>query len=584
VKTTWSVLAWLSVITALGAQDPVRDTTARSAPVGTAGIAGVIRDETGRSLRRASVVISGDMAMQRGTITDDDGRFAFANLPAGRFTITASKPAYPSASYGARRPNRPGAGVLVSDGQQVTDIAITLARGAVITGTVFDEQGQPIPGVPVMPWEVRASLSGQRTLDMPATGGVATTTDDHGEFRFFGLPPGEYTVGTSWFYSGLAGNVRVPSDAEIQEAFQAASNPTAGARPPAVRPDTAPGYNYAKVFHPNTLDPMTAATVQLHAGEVRNGMDVHMQFRPMSKIEAVVSGPEGTVSGARISIARTSNVSALNSVLVSSVPPTGRYESPSLGPGDYTVTVQTQAAADRPAMWAMRSVTLVDAEPMPVALELQPAMTLTGRVVFDSISQVPPPFPSVRVSFYGVSRSTWATLPAVTVDATGTFTRDGVLPAGFRVGASVADGSSSRWTLKSVTMGGQDVTDLPVELRPGESAPLIVTMTDRMSEVSGTLIDPAGQPSTDYFVVAIAADRAYWTPLSRRIVSSRPDARGRFLFRALPAGEYRLAATTDLVSADLQEVRELEALLTQSIPFELGLGEKKTIDIRVAGR
>jgi hypothetical protein len=54
--------------------------------------------------------------------------------------------------------------------------------------------------------------------------------------------------------------------------------------------------------------------------------------------------------------------------------------------------------------------------------------------------------------------------------------------------------------------------------------------------------------------------------------------------RTLPAGEYRLAATTDLVPRDLQDVAALEALLPQGVPVTLGMGENETIDPRVAGR
>jgi hypothetical protein len=553
-------------------------------PSGTGGISGIVRDEAGRPLRRATVAINGDMRLQRSALTDDQGRFVFADLPSGRFTVTASKPAYPSASFGALRPNRPGAGVFLDEGEQVSDIAIALARGGVITGTVFDEHGQPMQGVPVQPWEVRTALSGERILDSPSTGGVATTTNDRGEFRFFGLTPGEYTVGTSWFYSGVAGNVRVPTDAEIQAAFQAASNPTvAGVRAASSRPATTPTYNYAKVFHPGSIDPMTATTVQLAAGEERSGVDLHMQFRPMSHLVVLVTGPEGAVGGARISIARTSKVAALNTTSVSGIPPSGRYESHSLSPGDYLVMVQAQATADRPALSASRAVTLEGAEPITVSLELQPGMTATGRVLFEGTA-APPPWSSVRVGLQGMTPGTRGTSSAATPDGTGAFRQEGLFPASFRLAASIIGGAPNVWTLKSVTMGGRDVTDLPVEIRAGDAPSFVVTFSDQPSELSGSLVDPAGRPSTDYFVVVVSADRAHWLPLSRRIASTRPDGRGRFVFRGLPPGEYRLAATTDLVARDLQDVAALDALLPQSVPVTLGLGEKKSIDIRVAGR
>ena len=564
-------------------QAPPRDTPVPApVPSGTGGISGIVRDEAGRPLRRAMVAISGDMRLQRSAMTDDEGRFVFADLPSGRFTVTASKPAYPSASYGALRPNRPGAGVFVDDGEQVSDIAITLARGGVITGTVFDEHGQPMPGVPVQPWEVRTALSGERILDSPSTGGVATTTDDRGQFRFYGLTPGEYTVGTSWFYSGVPGNVRVPTDAEIQAAFQAASNPTvAGVR--VASPATTAAYNYAKVFHHGTTDPMMATTMQLAAGEERGGVDLHMQFRPMSHLVVLVTGPEAAVSGARITIARTSKVAALNTTSVSGIPPSGRYESQSLSPGDYRVMVQAQATADRPALSAARDVTLEGAEPITVPLELQPGMTATGRVLFEGTA-APPPWSSVRVGLQGMTPGTWASLSNVTPDGAGAFRQEGVFPASFRLAASIMGGTPNVWTLKSVTMGGRDVTDLPVEIRAGDDPSFVVTFSDQPSELSGSLVDPAGRPSTDYFVVVVSADRAHWLPLSRRIASTRPDGRGHFVFRGLPPGDYRLAATTDLVARDLQDVAALDALLPQSVPVTLGLGEKKSIDIRVAGR
>jgi hypothetical protein len=102
--------------------------------------------------------------------------------------------------------------------------------------------------------------------------------------------------------------------------------------------------------------------------------------------------------------------------------------------------------------------------------------------------------------------------------------------------------------------------------------------------LSGSLTDAAGQPATNYFLVVFPADRKYWANASRRIVNARPDVRGQFVFRGLPPGDYRIAATTDLVPRDLSEGNALSQLNERSAAVTLGPGEKKIFNVAVDGR
>ena len=50
--------------------------------------------------------------------------------------------------------------------------------------------------------------------------------------------------------------------------------------------------------------------------------------------------------------------------------------------------------------------------------------------------------------------------------------------------------AQGQWTLKSVLVGGQDVTDQPVELKPGQNVDNVtIVLTDRTTEVTGTVRD-----------------------------------------------------------------------------------------------
>ncbi len=574
----------------LYAQAPVRDAAqALAPPSGTANISGRVVDLKGEPVRRATVLLTGDMRLDRQTVTNNDGHFVFDGLPSGRFTISAEKPGYPRMSYGAKRPYRNGGGVFLDEGAKVSDVTLTLMRGAVLTGTVHDEQGRPLPAVPVMAWLIRDSLSGERTLDFPPPEPVTVTTDELGRYRAYGLAPGEYTMGTTWYYHGQGFDVRLPSDAEFSAAFPAPGQAPAPVRPGTPAPEP-PRYNYAPVFAPGVTDPLSATTYTLAAGEVREGVDLQMRFDAMSRIEGTVANPGGAPTGVRLGVTRRSPVQALNSTQVSFVGPDGRFATSSLSPGQYTLLAEAAGQPGSPALWAMADVFLSSGEPSVVTMALAPALTLTGQVVFDGAT-LPPPKDLTRLSvtLFGVSpvRATTAT----SVDATGAVSISGVIPARYMVRASVPPtamatppaAGSPTWTLRSVTLGDRDVTDRAIDISAAGASGLVVTFTDRVSELSGSITGPDGAPETDYFVIAMPADRDMWLPLSRRIVSIRPDRAGRYTFRNLPAGDYRIAVTTDLVTQDLQDVATLTSLAEQSLPVTVVFGERRTLDVRTTG-
>lgn len=571
----------LGAVTLVNAQVPARDAaTAITVPAGTGLLGGVVKDADGNALRRTAVSLTGDMRLERIAVTDDGGRFAFPSLPAGRFTITAAKPGYPSMSYGASRPNRAGAGVMLKDGQQVTNIVLTLARGAVLTGTVYDERGQPMPGVPLNAWEMRTSLSGERTLTWFSDGDNGVTSDDHGAYRVYGLPPGEYTIGTSWFYSGVgSGDLRVPTDAEIRDAFLALTQ----GRPPAATgttpaPPPRPRYNYAPVFHPSSLDPMAATTFPLAAGEERAGVDLHMQLQPRSRLEGIVLNPDGVGTPARMSFSRRTRVPGSSAISVFSPGPDGRFSRAGIGPGDYTILAEIAATAGAPGLFALAEFSVSSADPVSVTLNLQPSMTMTGRLTFEGTA-TPPPADLSSVYVYATTTGTTHPDTLTKTDKSGVFTIAGLIPGQYRMSTTLPAASSASWMVRTVSVGGRDVTDLAFEVPAGEAPSAVVTLTDQISELSGTVTTTSG-PATDYFVVVLPADRLYW-PAGRRKVSTRPDVNGHYVFRKLPPGEYRIAATTDLVPGDLNDNGALELLLPLSTPVTIAFGEKKVFDFKV---
>lgn len=96
-------LAAMVVTTAgvVARQAPPRD-AGLTPTMGTASISGVVVDDQDKPqpVRRVIVTLSGDgLRPSRGAITDDEGRFAIGSLPAGRFNLTVTRPAFVTSMY-----------------------------------------------------------------------------------------------------------------------------------------------------------------------------------------------------------------------------------------------------------------------------------------------------------------------------------------------------------------------------------------------------------------------------------------------------------------------------------------------------
>jgi hypothetical protein len=146
-------------------------------------------------------------------------------------------------------------------------------------------------------------------------------------------------------------------------------------------------------------------------------------------------------------------------------------------------------------------------------------------------------------------------------------------------------GATSKWTLQSASSNTQNVIDKPFEVRPSENVEgLVLTFTDRPTEVSGTLIDSANRPAAEYFVMMFSADRSLWTPRSRAVRAPvRADSTGKFTIAGLPAGDYYICALPDFEQSTLYDPSFLEQLVPGSIKISLGEGEKRKQDLRLAG-
>lgn len=207
-------------------------------------------------------------------------------------------------------------------------------------------------------------------------------------------------------------------------------------------------------------------------------------------------------------------------------------------------------------------------------------------MVFEQTTLVPPGDRSaVDVMFTAVQPVPGiVSAPRAVVNAAGSFRFSSVAPGSYVLRAEPpAAASGARWRLKSAMLNGCDLADRPLHVASGgaELSGVVMTFTDRATEVAGRLIDESGQPVTRYSIVVFTSDRSLWLPDARRIRSVQPATDGSFALAGLPAGEYAIAAAENLETSDLPDQAFLEQLLASAYTVTLVQGERKRQDLRI---
>src|SRR5690348_15168839 len=154
----------------------------------------VLSADTGQPLRDAAVSLrlAGASSTPLAAMTGADGRFEIRNVGPGRYYLFASKAGYVSMEYGQKSPDDPLGLLTLAAGQTVRNISFQLVRGAVITGYIYSEDGEPIENVQVRAERYRYYHEKRRLMPV----GYAQT-DDRGKYRIFDLAPGEYYISAS---------------------------------------------------------------------------------------------------------------------------------------------------------------------------------------------------------------------------------------------------------------------------------------------------------------------------------------------------------------------------------------------------
>jgi protocatechuate 3,4-dioxygenase beta subunit len=519
---------------------------------GTAVIRGHVKAADGRVLRRAQITIRGAaLPSARTASTGLEGEYEIGELPAGRYTITASRSGFLPSQYGQRWSGEQGQPLDVGDGATIASIDFTLERAGVISGRVTDETGEPVANASIYSLQPQF-FRGRRKFVPVATGFPGhATTDDTGLYRLTSVPPGDYVIVANFRETWI-------SDDKDKQTL-----------------------GYAPSYFPGTASVADAQRVKVVAGQETSAID----FSLVPGRTAAISGTVTAVDGAPLGGASVGLRQEIIGPMGGSVGFAGNARASADGiftlrnvaPGEYILEA-TGAAGDRGSESAAMTLTVLGPDIEGLVLRADAGGLVAGRVVTDSGDALPSATLRVTTQSATFDRSNAPVSPVEDglVGPDGRFIRRGLTgPAFVRV-----SGLPSGWALKRIQIGDRETTDVPVGIRAGQTLPdVTLVISKRLGAIDGTVTDAGGRAAGGP-VVLFPADAAKWHEAAGTLRSARPDRAGRYRFDTVRPGDYLIAAVEHMEPWQVNDPEFLTALRERATKVTVG-DELATVVLKV---
>src|ERR1017187_1824217 len=205
---------------------------------------------TGAAVALAPVTQGGERDISRSMTTGADGRFDFAGLGRGKYSLMAT--AHGFTLQGFERHGAYATAIVPGPALDSEHLVFRLQPDASVEGIVTDENNDPVQYAMVRLFEQSTEEGRQKTVPINQK-----QTDDQGQFRIGHLEPGTYYLAVSarpWYAQNERATLR-----------QKSNNPDADAR--STQEAAALDVTYPLTFYPDSPDSAGASPIVLHPGE-----------------------------------------------------------------------------------------------------------------------------------------------------------------------------------------------------------------------------------------------------------------------------------------------------------------------------
>lgn len=480
----------------------------------------VVRADSEEPLRRVLIEVTaanGDRVRQ--VLSGVDGRYEVRDLPHGAYSLRASRNGFAPMYYGQRYPFQLVRHTVTVD-TAAENIDFALAPAGVISGVVLDDGGEPLAGSTVAVARPRV-VNGRRTLALVSR---SRPTNDLGEFRVSGLPEGEYIVEVAARHEVLGGDRVV---------------------------------EFLPTYYPGTNSIADAQRVLVRFGDEVSGLVLPVTPSRTATISGIVTGavpaePLRVTLGHEFLGGATWNYAETGQG--------GEFRFRNLPPGSYTVDVSHKTPSG--TLNATAEVQLAGRD-VSVTLDLRPPPMLRGQIRFDATASPAMPRASSITLIAESARADRVLSSEVRPRDDGTFEIPVKLPTPTTLRARVPDG----WAMRSISLNGKDMVG-PVPADSDVSG-IEITLTNRLSTVTGAVLDPQGKVAADATVLIMPDPRAQQASTQPDVRTALVDRAGMFAIRDVLPGQY-VAVALDYVLEGSENDREwLTRLLRVATPVSV---------------
>jgi hypothetical protein len=382
---------------------------------------------------------------------------------------------------------------------------------------------------------------------------------------------------------------------------------------------------YQTQFYPGAPTSAQATVLALKSGEDRQNVDFQLRLVNTVRVSGSVTGPDGAAPNLGVRLVPTSATDlSIDLDAASTVSDaTGAFTFLGVTPGQYVIRITKNPRAPAggrgaapvtttittaggsmvstmvssgpgpalpplptdPVLWAALPLAVGDTNVTGVSVALRAGIKVAGRLEFQGSIAQPAPDQLERVTISlspadGRSIVVSSSLGRATTN--GQFTTPGYPAGRYYINALTP---APGWTLKAIISGGRDVSAEPLELEADDIAGVVITFTDKATELSGSVVAGTTGPDSTAEVMIFPADNLSWRDSglpNRRSRTVRATKAGAFVISGLPPGDYFVVALTAESAGNWPDPKFVESVMRVATRVTLADGEKKRVDLKTA--